>query len=89
MTFHMVMDPELAAEPTTRLTYEIEEGKGGATRVTLIHELDGAPKLAAVLSGSAEDEGAGGGWSWVLSDMKSLLETGRSFDQYGTGSVDR
>ena len=32
---------------------------------------------------------AGGGWSWVLSDMKSLLETGRSFDQYGTGAVDR
>ena len=89
MTFHMVMDPELAAEPTTRLTYEIEEGKGGATRVTLIHELEGAPKLAAVLSGSAEDEGAGGGWSWVLSDMKSLLETGRSFDRYGTGAVDR
>jgi uncharacterized protein YndB with AHSA1/START domain len=86
-TFHMVMDPELAAERVTRLTYEIEEGKGGATRLTLIHELEGAPKLAAVLSGAMEDQGAGGGWSWVLSDLKSLLETGRSFDQYGTGSV--
>jgi hypothetical protein len=24
--------------------------------------------------------GAGGGWSWVLSDLKSLLETGTSMD---------
>ncbi len=23
-----------------------------------------------------EAEGAGGGWSWILSDLKSLLETG-------------
>jgi uncharacterized protein YndB with AHSA1/START domain len=87
LTFHMVMDQELAAERTTRLTYEIEEGKGGATRLTLIHELEGAPKLSAILSGAMEEEGAGGGWSWVLSDLKSLLETGRSFERYGTGSV--
>jgi uncharacterized protein YndB with AHSA1/START domain len=86
-TFHMLMDPELAAEPFTRLTYEIEEGKGGAIRLTLIHELEGAPKLAAVVSGAMEDVGAGGGWSWVLSDLKSLLETGRSFNQYGTGDM--
>jgi uncharacterized protein YndB with AHSA1/START domain len=86
-TFHMMMDPELAAEGVTRLTYEIEEDKGGATKLTLIHELEGAPKLAAVLSGAMEDQGAGGGWSWVLSDLKSLLETGSSFDQYSTGSV--
>ena len=24
-----------------------------------------------------EDQGAGGGWSWVLSDLKTLLETGK------------
>ena len=36
----------------------------------------GAPTLAAVMSGGAEDIGGGGGWSWVLSDLKSLLETG-------------
>jgi hypothetical protein len=23
--------------------------------------------------------GAGGGWAWVLSDLKSLLETGAAF----------
>jgi hypothetical protein len=28
-----------------------------------------------------EPMGAGGGWSWVLSDLKSLLETGESLNQ--------
>jgi hypothetical protein len=27
-----------------------------------------------------EDVGAGGGWSWVLSDLKTLLEIGKSFE---------
>ena len=31
------------------------------------------------MSGGLEDVGAGGGWSWVLSDLKSLLETGAGF----------
>ena len=35
------------AEGFTRLTYEIAEGKGGVTKLTVIHELEGAPKLAA------------------------------------------
>jgi hypothetical protein len=26
-----------------------------------------------------EDEGAGGGWAWILSDLKTLLETGKNF----------
>ena len=47
--------------------------------MTLTHELDGAPKLAAILSGSQEEFGAGGGHAWVLSDLKTLLETGESF----------
>jgi hypothetical protein len=29
-----------------------------------------------LVSGGLADEGAGGGWSWVLSDLKTLLETG-------------
>jgi hypothetical protein len=28
------------------------------------------------LSGGLEEQGAGGGWNWILSDLKSLLETG-------------
>ena len=75
------------AEGFTRLTYEIAEGKGGVTKLTVIHELEGAPKLALLLSGGLEDMGAGGGWSWVLSDLKSLLETGTSLGLARTSST--
>ncbi len=77
-TWRMLMDDELAAEGFTRLTYEIEETRDGVTRLTVTHDLEGAPKLALVLSGGMEDQGAGGGWSWVLSGLKTLLETGQS-----------
>jgi uncharacterized protein YndB with AHSA1/START domain len=75
-TWRMLMDPEMAAEGFTRLTYEIQATQYG-TRLTVTHELEGAPKLAAMVAGAHEDEGAGGGWAWVLSDLKSLIETGK------------
>jgi uncharacterized protein YndB with AHSA1/START domain len=75
-TWRMLLDPDVAAEGFTRLTYEIDEVPGAGTRLTVTHELTNAPKLAALLVGGSEGEGAGGGWSWILSDLKSLLETG-------------
>ncbi|MFD0746853.1 SRPBCC family protein [Phytohabitans flavus] len=63
-------------EPATRLTYEIREGQGGVSSLTVTHALDGAPQTAAQTAGSIE--GAGGGWAEVLSDLKTLLETGKS-----------
>jgi uncharacterized protein YndB with AHSA1/START domain len=79
-TWRMCMDEELAAEGFTRVTYDIQDRKGGLTRLTVTHELEGAPKLAVLMSGGMEDTGAGGGWSFVLSDLKSLLETGSPMD---------
>ena len=78
-TFRMLMDPEIAKEPATRVTHEIKEGENGVCQLTLVHELDGAPSLAAIVSGAFEDQGAGGGHAWVLSELKTLLETGKSF----------
>jgi uncharacterized protein YndB with AHSA1/START domain len=74
-TWRLLMDPELEAEGFTRVTYEIEEADG-STRLTVIHDLDGAPKLAPMVSGELSGTGAGGGWAWILSELKSLLETG-------------
>jgi hypothetical protein len=73
----MLMDPTTAAEPFTTLTYDIEDSGPGVCRVTITHELTGAPAHAAMVQGNP-DVGAdgGGGWAWVLSDLKSLLETG-------------
>ena len=76
-TWRMLMDDDLRAEGFTRLTYELEPAEGGVTRLTLTHDLEGAPRLAAMVGGELEDRGAGGGWAWVLSDLKSLLETGQ------------
>jgi uncharacterized protein YndB with AHSA1/START domain len=77
-TFRMVMDDAMAAQGFTRVTYEIVEGEG-RSRLTVTHELEGAPQLAELLSGAWEDRGAGGGWPFVLSSLKSLLETGEGF----------
>ena len=77
-TWRMLMDPDLAAEGFTRLTYEIAEREGGLSRLTVIHELEGAPRTAALMAGELEDQGAGGGWSFVLSGLKTVLETGDS-----------
>ena len=42
----------------------------------MTHDLEGAPVAAAIVDGSVP--GQGGGWAFVLSDLKSLLETGSS-----------
>jgi uncharacterized protein YndB with AHSA1/START domain len=78
-TFRMWLDPRVAAEPYTRITHEIHEGADGVCALTLTHELDGAPTLANLVRGSFGSSGAGGGHAWVLSDLKSLLETGKAF----------
>ena len=77
-TFRMLMDPQVAAEGFTRLSYEIFDVGNGVSRLTVTHDLTGAPGLAALVSGAYEDSGGGGGggWAWILSDLKSLLETG-------------
>ena len=76
MTWRMAMDPSLAAEGFTRLTYEIEVGRDGVTRLSVIHDLTGTPGHAAMVAGDQQGPGAGGGWTWILSDLKSLLESG-------------
>jgi uncharacterized protein YndB with AHSA1/START domain len=78
-TWRMLMDPGTTAEGFTRLTYEIVETRPGVSKLTLTHELEGAPRLATFVGGDMESIGAGGGWAEALSDLKTLLETGSSF----------
>lgn len=75
-TWHPVWDPQSAAEAPTRLTYEIAEQPGGVCMLTLTHDVAGAPLTETIVTG--ENPQAGGGWSFVLSDLKTLLETGRA-----------
>jgi uncharacterized protein YndB with AHSA1/START domain len=78
-TFRMLMDPATSAEPASRITHEITDIGNGVCALTLTHELAGAPTLAMIVGGKFESGGAGGGHAWVLSDLKTLLETGQSF----------
>ena len=68
-SWRSLYDPELGAEPASRVTWEIEPGDGGVCSLTVVHDqLERSPKTAASV--------AGPGWMFVLSGLKTLLETG-------------
>ena len=63
-------DDELATEEPSRVTWEIEPRDDGTSLLTVTHDrLENAPKTAASVAG---------GWMYVLSGLKTLLETGES-----------
>jgi uncharacterized protein YndB with AHSA1/START domain len=74
-TYRFLFNDAMKAEGFTRLTWEIELTQSGFSRLTVTHELEGAPIMAATV-GSRFSEMGTGGWSWILSDLKTLLETG-------------
>jgi uncharacterized protein YndB with AHSA1/START domain len=76
-TWHPMWSEESIAEKPTRLTYEIVQGSDGTCIVTLTHDVAGAPSVARVVPGGGDASQGGGGWPWVLSDLKTLLETGK------------
>ena len=68
-TWRALYDEATAGEPASRVTWELEDAEGGVTKLTVVHDqLEAAPKTA---------ESVAGGWSYILSGLKTLLETGR------------
>ena len=59
---------ELKAEGYTRCTMEIEQD-GDIAKLSIVHEID--------MADSKTIEAVSGGWPRILSNLKSLLETGR------------
>ena len=77
-SWRALYDEELAAEPRSRVTWEIEPQPGGVTKLTVIHDqLESSPKTAASVSG---------GWMFVLSGLKTLLETGEPLSDRSSGT---
>jgi uncharacterized protein YndB with AHSA1/START domain len=76
-TYRMLFNDQMKSEGFTKVTWEIEPTASGFTRLTVTHDLEGAPILAGMV-GSKFSEMGTGGWSWILSDMKSLIETGKT-----------
>jgi uncharacterized protein YndB with AHSA1/START domain len=77
-TWRPMWDPDLIAEGHRRVTWEIVEAGPGISALTVTHELEGAPKTAATVARSTDLASGGGGWSWILSDLKTLLESGKA-----------
>lgn len=76
VTWRMAIDPTMRSEGFTRLTYEIEDGRDGVSRLSVFHDVAGKPGYAAMIAGDKQGPGAGAGWTWILSDLKSMLENG-------------
>jgi uncharacterized protein YndB with AHSA1/START domain len=76
LTWRMAIDPNLHAEGFTRLTYEIEEGRDGVSKLSVYHDVTGRPLHAAMVAGHTQGPGSNAGWTWILSDLKTALESG-------------
>lgn len=79
-TYRFLFNEDTRAEGFTRLTWEIEDTGAGFSRLTLTHDLDGAPIMAGMV-GSPFSQMGTGGWSWILSDLKTVLETGKALGE--------
>jgi uncharacterized protein YndB with AHSA1/START domain len=68
-SWRALYDPDVATEPESRVTWEITPQDGGISQLTVVHDrLEASPKTAASVAG---------GWMYILSGLKTLLETGR------------
>lgn len=76
-TWHPLFNDVSKAEPHTKLTYTIDAHPSGVCTVTISHDAAGAPMVAGMVNGGGDPSQGMGGWPWVLSDLKSLLETGK------------
>ena len=77
-TYRFKFAPEQIAEGFTRVTWDLHEENGGITRLTLSHDTENAPIAGSMIVGDGDLGEGGGGWNWILSDLKSLLETGEN-----------
>ncbi len=75
-TYRFLFNEATRAEGFTRLTWEIVATQSGFSRLTVTHELEGAPLMAGMVGSKFSEEMGTGGWTWILNDLKTLLETG-------------
>lgn len=68
-TFRHVLDDDLAAEPATKVVFALEP-HGDLVKLTLTHE--------GFADGSKLLDGISKGWPAILSNLKSLLESGQA-----------
>ncbi len=76
-TWRLLMDPTVAGEGFTTVTWDLWPVNESVTKLTVTHDVTGAPSTAQMVDGAGEAEGnGGGGWSQILSALKTVLESG-------------
>jgi uncharacterized protein YndB with AHSA1/START domain len=69
VSYRGLYHPDLAAEPESRVTWQIGPDQGNVCLLTVVHDrLEQSPRTAERVAGT--------GWMRVLSGLKTLLETG-------------
>ena len=56
----------------------------GVSKLTVVHDVTVPAHRAHDLGPGAE---AGGGWAWILSDLKTLLETGSALESWAAAGA--
>jgi uncharacterized protein YndB with AHSA1/START domain len=67
ISWHVLYDEAASAEEPSRVTFTLED-VNGQTRLRIVHD--------AFPDNSVLFEGISHGWPWIISGLKSLLETG-------------
>ena len=77
-TYRFLFNDAHRQEGFSRITWEIAQTEKDFCRLTITHEIpDSAPMMRGAVTSKFNLQG-GGGWNWILSDLKSLLETGKT-----------
>jgi uncharacterized protein YndB with AHSA1/START domain len=69
-TFRYVGDPETEPEQASRVTWEIQP-VGDMCKLSVVHDGFAPGEVLTFRK-------VGGGWPWILSNLKTLLETGQT-----------
>jgi uncharacterized protein YndB with AHSA1/START domain len=73
VSYRGLYSPDLATEPPSRVTWQIEPDQTGTCLLTVVHDhLEHSPKTAERVAGT--------GWMRVLSGLKTVLETGEGLN---------
>ena len=72
-TWRILYDPKFATDAASQVTWEIASEDGQVSKLTVIHEFD---------SEDASFHEVASGWSWVVSNLKTLLETGEALPHH-------
>ena len=72
-TWNIRYDPKFAGDAPSQVTWEIASEDGQVSKLTVIHEFE---------TEDATFHEVASGWSWVVSNLKTFLETGEALPSH-------